>query len=1047
MFPLALLATLAPSPPMLRTPDVHGNLVAFSCEGDIWVGDLATGRARRLTTDPGLESRPRFSPDGSQIAFSAQYDGAREVYVMPTEGGAPRRLTHRNDYADCLGWTADGQRIVYRGRSIPRSYAIYTVPVRGGAESKLPLEFAASADLQSTRGFVFTRFNRQGDAWFHYKGGMQNQVWFGDPRATRFRAITSLPDTCEYPVWAGDRVCFVQQQDATFTVWSERPDGSDRRKLAGPYDLEVKELHGDADHLVYEKGVGVEMADVKTGRIQPVSFELDSDLLHTIPYQADPTKYVESVSVTTTGKRELVASRGQILSLPIGEGEARVWKCLPGARLGIARMSPDSKHIGYVSDQTGEQNIWIADVDGSNPKLVTTKPHKRQILGWHWSPNGKWISVSDSEHVLSLVNTESGDERVLCRIGSLFQEYPISFSPDSRWITYNETDPISSQTSLAIYDIEKSEFHRVGLPFAFDGPASFSSNGKYLVFTSALNFSVHGDQVFNQIDSDPALRLVVLLLRRDVKNPLLIKNEDEEPAKPTVKSAEPAKNVEIDFDGLYDRRVVLPLGAQEWGNPVLVGERVIAASAGQIRYYDLEKKKEGIVTAGGAFQLTDDGKKLFVGDHVVDVTADNAPVGDRVGYGGLRIAVDPVAEWKQIYWDAWRLLRDWFYVGNMNGADWDAIGKKYAAFLPRVRSRWELDELIRWLQAEMGCSHEYLSAGDNRVAERAPAGAYLGIDTAPDPSRKLKIVKVYRGDQLVPAEMSPLAEAGIQVKEGSFLLEIAGQPMTADSDYREALVGRAGQPVSILVNDKPTTVGASRFTVKPVPLAAETRIRQVDWVESNRRYVDKASGGKVGYLHLWAMVDADMSDLIRQYFAQRNKDALVVDVRFNNGGYTQDYIIRILNEKLSGYFNSRNGPNWTRQQDFFAGPMACLINEFNVSCGEEFPYHFRDLHLGPLIGRRTYGGEVGSSPGWRLVDGGVINVPDYGMWVPGKGWVIEAEGVAPDPGFDVPSDPNAYLTGHDPQLDKAVAYLMDQIAKHPVVRPVSPPPPVRVRKG
>lgn len=398
-----------------------------------------------------------------------------------------------------------------------------------------------------------------------------------------------------------------------------------------------------------------------------------------------------------------------------------------------------------------------------------------------------------------------------------------------------------------------------------------------------------------------------------------------------------------------------------------------------------------------------------------------------------------------MYWDAWRLLRDYFYVANMHGVDWVAIGRKYAALLPSVRSRDELDEIFRWIQSELGSSHQYRQAGDEQSFAKPLPGAFLGVDVVPDAAAgRLKIAKIMRGDGVVASERSPLLEPGFDVKEGDYLFAIGGQVLTNKSNFQSLLAGRAGQTIGVTIASKAD--GSDKRTAFIKPVANESRMRLLDWVAENRRYVEMATNGKIGYLYLQAMSNQDMADFNRQYYPQRNKQALIVDTRFNNGGWVQSLINRVLETKLSGHFNMRGRPSpWTRQGEYFQGPMVCLMNEFNVSCGEEFPARFRDLKIGPLIGRRTYGGEVGSSPGWPLADGGVISVPNYGMFTPDGKWAIEGPGVSPD--IDVPSDPNQFVHGRDPQLDRGIQVLMEQINRKPTTWPTPPPDRVWVKPG
>lgn len=1053
MLSALLISAAAPDEPaFLRSPDVHGDKVVFTCEGDLWLGTISTGLAVRITRHSGTEVNAKFSPDGKQIAFSAEYDGIQEAYVMPTEGGTPKRVSYTADYARVQDWTPDGKSILVRGRSLPRSFGLYLLPIEGGPGSKLPIEFSAWAGYGETEAqFVFTRFFRDSDAWFHYKGGMQNQIWSANLAGKSFKQITDVKGTNEFPVVAKGQAVFVNENDAKFQVMSVPLAGGRAKALGSASNVEIRELASGTGMVVYEKGREIELLNPETGKTTELKFALHSEKQHTLPYRVEPAKHIDSLSLSPSGKRVLAGARGQILDMPAGEGEARLWKSEPGARLRHPRMSPDGKLVAFISDKTGEQQLYVSSPAGESPKAIT-KDLKRQLVAYYWSPDSKWILLYDSEMRLRLINVESGEDRLVKKEIQSWGPPAVSFSPDSQWIVTTQTDGISGQSSLAFYNIPSKEMKVVAHPLAFDSSPAFSSDGKHLVFISRRTFNVSWDSMLNQMNTGPGSNVCLMLLTKDGVNPLALSDVVEtigQEAKPAADAAKPAeakpedKATKIDFEGLYDRVLTVPLPAGSYSQAELVGTRLIFTNSGMIGAYDLKAKSTVPITTGGGFELSADKSKMLVGNRVVDVNGVNVPgSAGAVNAGGLRLQINPTAEWKQMYWDAWRLLRDYFYVANMHGVDWKAIGDKYAVYLDSIRSRDELDILIRWMQAELGTSHQYLSPGDERTLGAPSAGAFLGIDVEPA-GTKLRVKKIYRGDGLRDDEMSPLAAPGIGMKDGDYLLAVAGTALTNKSNYLEHLADRAGQIVSVTFSS--SIDGSNPKTVYVKPIGNETRIRRLEWVEQNRRYVEKASGGKVGYLYLGAMVGQDVSDFIKQFYPQRNKEALLIDTRFNNGGNVQSILNRILAEPLTGFFNMRaSDASWTRQGDYFLGPMAVVQNEFNVSCGEEFPHRFRDLKLGAVIGRRTYGGEVGSAPGWPLADGGVVSVPNYGMWTPDGKWVIEGPGVEPD--IDVQSDPNAFAQGKDPQLDKSVEWLLDQLKKNPIKRPVQPADPVRIKK-
>ncbi|MCE9559321.1 MAG: PDZ domain-containing protein [Armatimonadetes bacterium] len=1023
----------------LRMPDIHGDRAVFTCEGDLWIGSLKGGTAIRLTRDAGVEQYAKFSPDGTQIAFSAQYDGIEEVYVISAEGGVPKRLTYRNDYAQPLGWTPDGKKVLFRTRNIPRSYGLYAASLEGGPETKLPVEFASHADMSADGDtFAWTRFNRFGDAWFHYKGGMQNHIWLGNAKTKAFKQITFNAGTNEFPAYEGDSIYFANENHAKFQLMRVNAKTGKTQALGDVSNWEIREINSGPGAVIYEKGMGLEMLDTATNKVTPVKFQLTSDLLHTKPFTVPAEAFVTNLSLSPNGKRVLAETRGQIISVPAGPGEARLWKAVAGARLRAAAMSPDAKKVAYFSDESGEEQLIISNLDGTGAKAIT-KDKKRRLVNFSWGPDGKWIALNDSEMRFRLINVDTGEDRLVNTTVNSWNGTNYDFSPDGKWIAYAELDSITALPKIAIYNIEKKEKTVVGGSLSNDFAPSFSKDGKYLAFLSQRSLGVSGDAMMNQLNLGPTVVPCLLTLRKEDRSPLALKDTDEN--EPKVEPAKP-EPFRIDFDGLYQRTIILPMSAGTYAVTGFTPTRLLLGDGANVAYFDIAAKKAGILTSGGFFLLSQDGSKMLVGDRVIDTAGDGVPSATgKLNMGALRLVIDPIKEWRQMYWDAWRLLRDYFYVANMNGNDWEAIGKKYEPLLAAVRSRDELDNLIRWMQSELGSSHQYLTPGDEQNLSPKIAGGFLGIEVSADQGR-LKIAKIYRGDNFLDSERSPLLEPGMNVKEGDYLLAIGGQELTDKSNYLAALAGRAGQTLSITVGSTPTMTGSRNILVKPI--GNELRMKRLDWVEANRAAVSKASGGKIGYLYLGAMSQGDMSDFIRQYFPQRNKDAIIVDARFNNGGFVQTMINKILTEKLTGYFNQRaSALSWSRQSESFPGPIVVLQNEFNVSCGEEFTHRFRDLKRGVIIGRRTYGGEVGSSPGWPLVDGGIVSVPNYGMWTPKDGWVIEGPGVEPD--IDVMSDPNLYAKGRDAQIEKALEWIAAELKKNPVKRPTQPADPIRTK--
>lgn len=1044
-----ILSRAALSQPFLRDADIQGDRVVFSCEGDIWLAAMSTGQAERITGHDGVSSNARFSPDGSRIAFTGQYDGGQDVYVMPAAGGMPHRLTYTGGAA-CLGWTPDGSRILFvrRWDFFGRPTKIYTVPAVGGWPTALPLEIADSgAYAPDGRRFVFTRINRKYQGWFGYRGGMKNDIWVGNIPAKQFKKIYASSGTNEYPVWAGRRVYFVNDSGGQFSVVSALPDGSSLRREVGPYPVEIRSLHTDGKQLVYERGFGLEIHDLATGANRPLTFHLLSDLRYTRPYYVSAQSWAGAQSLGPTGQRVLFEARGQIVSVPAKEGESRVVLAIDGARLREPQFSPDGKRIAYLSDETREMQLFAADADGSHARQLTHDTG-RQLCKLHWSPDGKWIELTDSLPHLRLVAADGSRELAVGSTDGGATEGPMgAFSPDSKWLVYSAADGVAHVSALVLYDIQAEKSTRLGEGMYSDFAPSFSRDGRWLCFLSRRAVSAAYDPFLAELTtSNATTRAFLLALRKDTVSPLNPKDDEEGQA---AAAAPAAGQFHIDLDGLYDRLIPLPLAPGRYEHIQAAADRVYASGDGAVAYYELKAEKSGTVPQAVAFELSADGKKMLLqgpsGWRVVDAASpEKAPADENLKFADLQLRIDPMKEWEEIYWDAWRLVRDYFYVTSMHGANWPAVGAKYAQYLPSLRSRSELTELLRWMEAELDVGHTSAGGGDMRTSPPPGRLSYLGVDLEPDATGYLRITHIYRGDGEGAGDQSPFAAPGVDVHEGYYLIAVGGAMAHPGTDFMDRLMNRAGQVISVRVNSRPTDDGAHTVYVKPV--ASEARMRYVDWVEHNRQYVTRISGGKVGYVHLAAMGDGDMADFIRQYFPQRNRQALLVDVRFNGGGSISGAIIDILAKRPAFYFSMRNNSaDPGRQSDAFVGPMACVTNEFAGSDGDLFPYQFRWFHLGPLIGRRGWGGVVGPSPIWSLVDRGFLWVPRYGAFSPEKGWIIEGHGVDMD--YDVESDPNDYARGDDPQLDKSVAILLEALKKNPPHAVVQPPDPVKVGRS
>lgn len=1041
---MGVIAAAEPGAFMLN-PDIHGDRILFTREGDVWIGNLTNGSAQRLTRHEGTEAKARFSPDGTRIAFQAQYDGGgTQVYVMPVNGGIPKRVTNRLNSAALEDWTPDGKRLLCRGPGAEGVPEPFFVPADGGPESRIPLQKLGMGQVGPNGKIAFCRFGDiSGGAWFRYKGGSRNDIWVGDLATNSYKKIFDSKSQAQYPQWVGDRVFFIHENEASWTINSVPGNGGAAKRHVEPMNEVVYDLQTDGKRLIYVRGTSLEILDPVSGKTSRVDLDLNSDRIWMRTQRVDAAANATSYSITPTGKRLLVESRGQIVSAPTKEGEVKVWKAMPGVRLQLPVMSPNGKKVAYISDETKEQQVWVADADGSNPVQVT-KDTGRQLMTLTWSPTSDMLAVGDNEARIRLVKPDGSSDVEVSKAIRSVGPMTHNFSPDGKWLVYVQEKPWTNQlvNTIYVYEIATKKSTPITTGRFRDDVPSFSSDGKYIVYASYRSLPMTADNIFSQLNSTTNASIYLVPLSKSTPSPFRAKNDEEGAGGPDKPNED--KTVRIDFDGIQTRLIPIPGVSGSLSQVELWGDRVLYANGPTVGFYDLSAKAGGTLTSGSSFTVSADGKSLLLsGPRVVPVAGRDLPAtAGAVSMQGYKLEVDPSKEWEQIFWDAWRLCRDYFYVRNMHGADWPAIGRKYAALLPQVRARNELTELIRWMQAELSTGHSF-RAEPAAPPAAASAPSYLGTETvAVDGFHR--ITRIYDGDGMM--NPSPLLEPGNDVGVGTYILAVNGKSTPASVDWRESLRDRSGQTVSLLVNSTPSTTGARTIYVKPHATGTERALLERDAVKQKREYVDKATGGKVGYIYLGGMVDPDMEDFALQYLGQLDKQALIFDIRENNGGYISAILVSILKKETYLRRSQRNSQEAsTRFPDAFEGYLTMIINEDSYSDGEGGPMNWRYAKLGPLIGTNTYGALVGSAPMWPLVDGGGIQVPRYGNYRADVGWVVEGPGVAPD--IYVDNDPNSFAKGIDDQLERAIKEMMDRVQKKPIQRPVQPADPVRTGKG
>ncbi len=1085
---LLLLPALlhAQSTRLLHQPDVSARYIAFAYAGDIWLAPRSGGDARRLTSSPGEESDPHFSPDGKWLAFTAAYGGNPDVFVVGVDSGIPRRLTWHPGADQVRGWTPDGKRVLFTSSraGVPDGEPqLWTVALTGGMPTRLPLLRAQAGALSPDGQSVAYQLVRPWETEMrNYRGGQNQPIRIFNMSTDSVRALPWTDSRDQLPVWSGNTIYFISDRDWTNNVWAYDVAARTLKQITHYKDFEVESVNTGDGVVAYEQAGNVHLYDPATGKDQQVAIRVVGDFPGAMPHAVNVGHDLTAPQLSPTGVRAVFEARGDIFTVPTDKGTWRNLTQSSGVADRAPIWSPDGKRIAWFSDSTGEYQLVIADQDGIEPAHAYAIPNPTYFYAPAWSPDGKRILFTDAEMNLHVFDVATAKDSRIDQDNYTWPDRDMSprWSPDSRWIAYTKRLPGSQFHAVFVYHVTDGSTHQLtdGLSDVVD-PA-WDKSGKYLLFLASTDWALNTGWLDMSSYDRPVERAVYLaVLSRREPSPLLPEPGDEpgdtlthaatdstthHAADTTTHAHTGADTVHIDFDGISQRILSLGVASRNYTG-------LAAGMAGQWFYlervpnhadvlhrYELKTRKDVdfIPAAGEEFDLSHDGKKLLyqtarptgqpTGTWAV-VDASDAP--PAAGHGelatsGLQIDLDPVAEWRQIFDEAWRIERDYLYVANMNGANWPAIKAKYQALLPSVRSRGDLSTLLSEMQGELTVGHSFVGGGDFAHVDVRQAGL-LGADYDTAQGR-YRIRKIYTGENWNPDLHAPLSGPGVDVHAGDFIIAVNGHDLRSDENLYAAFIGTAGRQLELRVNNRPTADGSRLVTVVPVSSDAELRTR--DWIESNRRMVDSLSGGKLAYVYVPNTGEGGYASFNRYYFAQQDKQGAVIDERFNHGGSIADYMVDIMNRQLHGYFSQRVGDRYTAVTAPAAaiwGPKVLLINEMSGSGGDMFPYMFRQLHIGPLIGTKTWGGLVGWGGEPPFVDGGYISAPSTGFYNPAGQWDVENQGVAPD--ISVEENPAQLETGHDAQLERGVAEAMRLLQQHPPALKPTPVGPDRVHPG
>ncbi|MGB8473975.1 MAG: PDZ domain-containing protein [Candidatus Acidiferrum sp.] len=1050
---------------LLRFADISKDKVVFAYAGDLWIASREGGSARRLTSHVGDELYPKFSPDGKWIAFTGEYDGNPDVYLIPSEGGEPKRLTYHPSNDLVLGWTPDGKDILFRSNRfnepLGRSTRLYLISPQGGSPRPLPVPRGdlTSFSPDGTK-IVYLETSQEFRTWKRYRGGWSLPIAIYDLKKNTYEELPKTAGMDMFPMWHGNSIYFISDRDGIMNLYSYDLGSKQTKKLTDYKEFDIKWPSLGPDAIVYENGGLLYEYNLGSGKTHELPIVVRAEDLQARPEFKSVAQQINSGAISPSGARAVVEARGNIFTIPAEHGSVRT---LTTDHSSIHELnpvwSPDGKSIAYLSDITGEYELYTRPQMGGDETRITTDG-KIYRFGPTWSPDSKKLAYWDKSNQLWYVSLDD-KKPVLVDTSDYGLIQDASWSPDSLWLAYSKPQRRGTN-EVFLYSLATKKATEVSSGFYSDNNPVFDPEGKYLYFLSTRYFYPSLGQLdlrYNYYSTDGVFAVT---LKADETSPFKPESDEEKSAEENKKKdeaksgaaesdekksgeekeekkTETVKPIQIDLEGIASRVAPVPVEPGIFSNlAVRKGKFFYVATPMEARQfampgeqgpqnvlhvYDIAKREDKVLLEGieGYDVDKDGGKVLYKAGPVVGIT-DAVPGKAKVGAGkldlsGLQVKIDPREEWRQIYHEAWRIERDFYWDPNMTGHDWNKLGARYEALLPWVADRSDLNYLIGELIAELSTSHTYVGGGEQPKKPHVSVGM-LGADYVAD-GGFYRITKIYPGENWNDATRSPLNEPGLKVKSGDYLIAVNGQETRSSQDVYSYFQDLAGKLVDLKINSKPSLDGAWEITVKPT--ADETGIRYLDWVDSNRRKVAQATGGRIGYMHVPDTSIAGIIDFDKELTGQLDKDGIIVDERYNAGGQIPDFYTEKLKRSLLAVISVRDGKDVPYPPVAIYGPKIMLVNELSGSGGDLFPWLFRYEKIGPIVGTRTWGGLVGINRGAPLRDGGYVTAPSAGFYSWDKGsssWVVENHGVDPD--YVVPERPDLVVEGHDPQLEKAI---------------------------
>jgi tricorn protease len=1057
---------------LLRQPTLSNDAVVFVYANDLWKASINGGQAIRLTSNEGYELAPHFSPDGSMIAFTGQYGGNLDVYVLPATGGEPKRLTWHSAGDFVQGWTPDGKVMFRSGREgrPTQTNKFYTVSLDGGLPQAVDIPRAAFGEIAADgKHIAYVPITFWDPEWRNYRGGQAMPIWIVNME-TKSLIRTPQPTAERHldPVWYGNKVFYLSERDYASNIWSYDPATGTEKQHTFHKKFDVKSLDADPSGIVYEQGGYLHYLNPETNASRQLNITVQGDMSFSrLRWEDVSGRDLNSPGISPTGKRVLFEHRGEIFSVPKENGS---WKNLtksPGVADRSPVWSPKGDKVAWFSDASGEYQLVVADQYGSNQKSYPL-PNSTFYFQPDWSPDGTHIAYSDTDYNIWVINLESGTamKADTDRYAHPNRTMNPVWSPDSQWIAYpRQLD--SHFKAIFAYNIKTQQKLQLTDGMADAISPSWDKNGKYLYFLASTNYGLQSGWLdMSSYDPDVTRSLYALVLSDKDKAPNLPKSDEESTKKENDGADKKKKKDKEDEDNvtkgvpvtispkdIHKRILPLKLDARNYvalmAGPemeVFIAESIPNQPNITLHKYDVKKlEAEDFSTNVSQAMVSADRQSILLqknGNWSIVKTTGKPKNGDGALKTNLRVQVNPRAEYKQIFKEGWRFMRDFLYVNNVHGAPWNKIYEWYSPWIEHVRHRTDLNYVVDIMSGEVSVGHSYVSGGDQPDIDNVPVGL-LGCDFSVDKGY-YKIAKIYTGESWNPSLRAPLALPGIGVKEGDYLLEIDGKPLDSSINLYSLLEQTAEREIYITVNNLPDTKGAKKVLVKPV--RSERGLRTYDWIEGNRRKVDELSGGKLAYVYVPNTGGGGFTSFNRYYFSQQDKKGVIIDERNNGGGSAADYMIDILDRELFGYFNSKTSDNrpWTTPIAGIWGPKVMLINERAGSGGDLLPYMFKAKNIGPLVGTRTWGGLVGTWDTPRFIDGGRMVAPRGGFYDKYGKWAVEGDGIAPD--IEVIQEPGKVLAGQDPQLEKGVEEAMKLLSQKEFQLKPEPAPPIKWKR-